>query len=243
MDLLAAISFLSVIRRSLFFKVLYDAANSKVECQTDSCFRYKSFKFCSHTVAVAVHLKIFETYISKVKRSSTKDFVDNVVDISRNPNAGQKKNKSTQKRKGKANKKPEKVMKHVDPCDACGSPVQQPKQLYPPPNGYIVTLLKFFHRNVSTCYSCGAKFYHQGYPDAPGDLIVVSKTKRVFVNPVTHERTQSNEFSNVYFHFNFACIFAHDRCFAPQLIQIEPNVKMCLEEVHVITLCSAGIML
>ena len=87
------------------------------------------------------------------------------------------------------------------------------------------------------------KFYHQGYPDAPGDLIVVSKTKRVFLNPVTHERTQSNEFSAVYFQFNFECIFAHDRCFAPQLIQIELDVKMCLEEVHIITLCSAGIML
>ena len=73
------------------FKVLYNVANSKVECQTDSCFDYKSFKFCSHTVAVAVHLKIFETYISKVKGSSTKYFVDNVVDITRNPNAGQKK--------------------------------------------------------------------------------------------------------------------------------------------------------
>ena len=96
-------------KKKPFFKVLYDVANSKVECQTDSCFRYKSFKFCSHTVAVAVHLKIFETYISKVKRSSTKDFVDNVVDISRNPNAGQKKTKSTQKRKGKANKNPKKL--------------------------------------------------------------------------------------------------------------------------------------
>ena len=213
------------------FKVLYNVANSKVECQTDSCFHYKSFKFCSHTVAVAVHLKIFETYISKVKRSSTKPVepVDNLVDISRNPNAGQKKTKSTQKRKGKANKKPEKVMKHVDPCDVYGSPVQQPKQPNPPPNGYIVTLLKFVHRNVSTCYSCSGKFYHQGYPDAPGDLIVVSKTKRVFVNPVTHERTQSNEFSNVYFHFNFACIFANDHCFAPQLIQIEQKLKCVLK--------------
>ena len=229
MDLLAAIFISNKKKPSNPFKVLYNVANSKVECQTDSCFHYKSFKFCSHTVAVAVHLKIFETYISKVKRSSTKDFVDNVVDISRNPNAGQKKNKSTQKRKGKANKKPEKVMKHVDPCDVYGSPVQQPKQPNPPPNGYIVTLLKFVHRNVSTCYSCSGKFYHQGYPDAPGDLIVVSKTKRVFVNPVTHERTQSNEFSNVYFHFNFACIFANDHCFAPQLIQIEQKLKCVLK--------------
>ena len=111
-------------------------------------------------------------------------------------------------------------MKHVAPCDVYGSLVQPRKQPNPATNGCIVTLLKFVHSNVSTCYSCGGKFYHQGYPDAPGDLIVVSKTKRVFVNPVTHERTQSNEFSNVYFHFNFARIFAHDRCIAPQLIQI-----------------------
>ena len=73
--------------------------------------------------------------------------------------------------------------------------------------------------------------------------MVASKTKRVFVNAVAHERTQSNEISNIYFHINFACIFAHDRCFAPQLIQIEPDVKMCLEEVHVITLYSASLML
>ena len=115
-----------------------------------------------------------------------------------------KQNQIHSKKEGKTNKIPEKVMKHADPCDVYGSPVQQPKQPNLPPNGYIVTLLKFVHRNVSTCYSCGGKFHHQGYPDAPGDLIIVSKTKRVFVNPVTHERTQSNEFSNVYFRFNFA---------------------------------------
>ena len=87
------------------------------------------------------------------------------------------------------NKESEKVMKHVDPCHVYGSPDQQPKQPNPPSNGYIVTLLKFVHGNVSICYSSGGKFYHQGYPDAPGDLVVVSKTKRVFVNLVTHERT------------------------------------------------------
>ena len=45
------------------------------------------------------------------------------VDVSQNLNAGQKKTKSTQKKKGKANKKPEKVVKHVDLCDDYGSPV------------------------------------------------------------------------------------------------------------------------
>ena len=134
-------------------------------------------------------------------------------------------------------------MKYVDPCDVYGRPVQQPKQPNSPPNGYIVTLLKFVHSSVSTSYSFGGKLYHQSYPDVPGDLIIVWITKRVFVNPATHERTQSNEFSNVYFHFNFACIFAHDRCFPPHFIRIKQDVKMRLEEVHVITLSSAGKML
>ena len=152
--------------------------NSKVECQTDSCFRYKSCKFSSHNVAVAVHLKIFQTYISNVKRFPTKDFVVNVVDISRNPSTDQKKNKFTQKRKGKANKKSGRVMKHVDPCNVYGSPFQQPKQPNLRPNSYIVTLLKFVHSNFYTCYSWGGKFYHESYPGPPGDLIVVSKTKQ-----------------------------------------------------------------
>ena len=73
--------------------------------------------------------------------------------------------------------------------------------------------------------------------------MISSKTKRVFINPVTHQKAQPNEFSNVYFHFNFACIFAHDRCFPPHLIQTEQVAEMRLEEVHVIKLRSAGIML
>ena len=80
------------------------------------------------------------TYITNVNRSYTK--VDNVVDVSLNPNGGQK-------RKGKANNKSAKVVKHVDLCDVYGSPLQQPKQPNQPPNGYIVTLLKFVDSNVS----------------------------------------------------------------------------------------------
>ena len=105
-------------------KVLYNVLNNKIECQTDSRFCYKSFKYCSHTVAIAVQLK--RSYMSKVKRYSTNGFADNVVEISRNPNAGQKKAKSTQKMTRKANKKPEKVMKHVDPSSVYVSAVQQP---------------------------------------------------------------------------------------------------------------------
>ena len=56
-----------------------------------------------------------------------------------------RKNQIHSKWKGKANNKPGEVMEHVEPCDVYGSPVQQPKQPNPPPNGYIVTLLKFVH--------------------------------------------------------------------------------------------------
>ena len=72
-------------------------------------------------------------------------------------------------------------MKHVDPCGVYSSPVQQPKEANPPPNGYIVTLLKFVHSNVSTCYNYSGRLCHQGYPDVPGHLILVLKTRYVFV--------------------------------------------------------------
>ena len=38
-------------------RVLYNVANVKVECQTDSCFRYKSFKCFNYNVAVVLHLR------------------------------------------------------------------------------------------------------------------------------------------------------------------------------------------
>ena len=106
MDLLAAISFLLVIRRSLRIFSKSCITLRTVKLNVKQILVSVTFKFRSHTVAVAVYLKIFETYISKVKRSSTKDFVDNVVDISRNPNAGQRKTNPLKKGKGKQTKNP-----------------------------------------------------------------------------------------------------------------------------------------
>ena len=83
--------------------------------------------------------------------------------------------------KGKANNKPEKVRKHVDPFDVYGSPFQQAKQPIPPSNDYTVTLLKFIYSNVFTYYSCGGKFFHQVYSDALRDLILVLKTNCVII--------------------------------------------------------------
>ena len=80
--------------------------------------------------------------------------------------------------------------------------IRWPKQPNPPPNGYIVTLIKFIHTKVSTCFLCGEKFYHQGYPDAPRDLIVM---ETCFYLPCSRERTLSNEFSNDL--LMFICIY------------------------------------
>ena len=149
-------------------KVLYNVANNKIECQTDSCFCYKSFKFCSHTVAIAVHLK--KSYISKVKRSSRNDFVDNwwrLVEILMLP---RKKPNPRKKGRGKQTKNPKKLWNML--IRAAFMVVQFDSLIR---HCYIVTLLKFVHRIVSTCYCCAGKFYHQGYPNAPGDLIVVSE--------------------------------------------------------------------
>ena len=232
--------------------------------------------------------------------------------------AGQKKTKSTQKRKGPANSKKDKVRKVVERHDstsdhlhtssvtdisqeaqlqrnqipaesqqqhqplpqfdqlrqnygyqhtsgqsffppASEEPSQQqqghPEQLFghhqgmqpgfpePPVAGYIVTLLKFCHRNVASCYGCRGRFFEQGYPSPPRDLVVVTKTRRWYKDPHTQQRVQSAVPSNVYFHFSKACINAFDAMFQPQMITAPKEVQPFLlpEHRNILLSCSLNI--
>ena len=64
-------------------------------------------------------------------------------------------------------------------------PVVRVPAIDPLPNSYVLTPLKYCHRNVAKCYGCGGEFYINGYPQEPQDLVIVSKTKRMFVHPQT----------------------------------------------------------
>ena len=100
-----------------------------------------------------------------------------MADISRYPNAGQEKNKSTQKNKSESEQQTHKSYeKNFGPCCVYVSPVHRSKEPNQLPSSFFCTAIL-----------CG-RFYHQGWPDAPRDLIIVPKTKHVFVHPVTHER-------------------------------------------------------
>ena len=135
-------------------------------------------------------------------------------------------------------------MKHVHPSDVQDDPVQQPKQPNLPPNGYIVILLKFVYSNISICQSCGGKFYLNFFKPTltHKEIYIVSKTK-VFSSTLNFRKGR-NQMNLVMFILlsNFVYIFANNRCFTSLLIQIEQNVNMHLQEVHVFTLSSAGIM-
>ena len=79
--------------------------------------------------------------------------------VDKEQNAGKKKTKCTQKRKGPSNIIPNHITAVLDPPS-----VSLPNSLTP-------QYPEFCHKNVSSCYGCGAAL--------PDDLLVVSKTKRV----------------------------------------------------------------
>ena len=84
-----------------------------VTCLSKSCVRYKSFKVCCHTVAIANKLNVLSTLISKLNtKSKTEHALMNSANVSREKNCGKRKTKATQKRKGpSSNNKPQKIAK------------------------------------------------------------------------------------------------------------------------------------
>ena len=72
-----------------------------VTCLSRLCVRYKSFKVCCHTVAIANKVNVLSTLISKLNaKSTTEQVLMNSANVSRDKNCGKKKTKATQKRKG-----------------------------------------------------------------------------------------------------------------------------------------------
>ena len=127
-----------------------------------------------------------------------------MVDFSKTPEAGKKKSRTTQKRKGSLNTKTEQitvllnsgvegsVVNSKDVSSSKDTPAW-PSIPDPLPNTYVLTLLRFCHKHVSTYYGCGASFLPQGYPEVPNDLIIVSKTHRSYMDPVTHKKKRKKD--------------------------------------------------
>ena len=92
--------------------------------------------------------------------------------------------------------------------------IATPKQSYPNPlpNQYVLGILQFCHKQMSFCYGCDCKFYIDGYPEPPSDLVIVSSMRRSYIDS-NHQRVVSPQFSKVYYHFNYSCITVHNQFF------------------------------
>ena len=111
----------------------------------------------------------------------------------------------------------------------------------PPPNSYVIVILKYCHKNVSVCYGCSGRFRENGYPIPPNDMIMVSKTQRHYTDPKTHQKAIMTDSSNVYYHFHQACLTRHNVLFTPQLLMLPPDIKPFLLPEHILYLQSCGI--
>ena len=54
-----------------------------------------------------------------------------------------------------------------------------------------------------------------GTQTSPFSIVVVSKKKRIYIDPTTKERTHSSDFTHVYYHFNYTCMSNHDYFLIP----------------------------
>ena len=72
-------------------------------------------------------------------------------------------------------------------------------------------------------------------------MIVVSKTQRHYMNPKTHQKVISTDFSNVYYHFHQACLSRRNVLFTSQLLMLPPDIKPFLLPEHTLYLQSCGI--
>ena len=93
-------------------QVQCDQKKQSLRCQASTCPRYKSFRLCSHTVAIAFKLNIFAPYISRKRKEENRITHSQMLLISENKMMQVKK---TSKRKRAANNKSEKVIKLIDP--------------------------------------------------------------------------------------------------------------------------------
>ena len=97
------------------YTVVIDRKKVSVIYQSKNCFMYKSFKVCSHSLAISFTLEIFYQFIAKLNRLNSKDIISLIVNVPKRKDAGTKKQKATERRKGPTNAKIPKITAYVQP--------------------------------------------------------------------------------------------------------------------------------
>ena len=243
------------------FHVIVKGNGDNITCQSDLCFRFKTFGICAHVLCVAKLENKVKSLLARCNKKKPK--ISQLSDRGKDKGAGQKKTKSTQRRKGVPNK-PRVPLARIVPKAApivSGTPSTPPVNpdvpsngnspivsgTTPPPptnpdvpsNGYSLFLFQFCHKNVSKCYGCGSSF--DAPMDDPNNLIIVSKTNRSYIDPTTKIKMYSSDLSRVYYHFNFSCLQRQNQMFSINLIKVPEDLKPHLSATHKTVLRSTGI--
>ena len=98
----------------------------------------------------------------------------------------------------------------------------------PAPYTFVLRFLDKCHGSVRRCFGCYGKF-RQGteYPEAPGDLIVVSQMLRSYKKD---NKQQNGKVSPVYFHANSKCISKIDAECPPRSVNVGTEMKENLHQ-------------
>lgn len=234
------------------FRVIYDESVKKpsLKCTNSKCHQFKCYGICAHSLAVATYLGIIKVFVQSCNSKKAK--INLLADFNKEANAGRKKSKSTQRRttttttatSATTTSTPTaaktSVSTNTPPTTGITKNlVNQPSQPDPAPHCYQLTLLKCCHKNVTCCYGCGGRY---GKPEKPDDLIVASKTKRIYVSPKSKELTQSPDFTRVYYHLKQSCLSKYDKFFHVSSILVPDDLTAHPSARHKTLLKSIGIL-
>jgi hypothetical protein len=95
----------------------------------------------------------------------------------------------------------------------------------------MLHLLEYCDPRVSKCFGCGGDMKPNGnVPEVPNNMVIVSRARRRYVQ--NGEYKTSPGLSNVYFHFNIACVKLHNQYFLPAFLVVPQDLKRHLTDIH-----------
>ena len=169
--------------------------NQIFECDMKSCSLYKMFRVCAHTLARSKKKGVFQTFIYKINCRGNSGVVSNIVNSGKKNDAGKKKSKSTQRRRGVANQPTQVIRNVVEPqhvaFEAPSVRVDE-RPAYPQPcqGKYVLALQRYCHPNVKSCYVCSKEIFRSDARNYD-DIVIAGNTQRAIFDVQTQKYTVS----------------------------------------------------
>ncbi|KAK3085112.1 hypothetical protein FSP39_024577 [Pinctada imbricata] len=190
----------------------------------NKCVRWKGYKFCGHTVAVADKERCLTKFVEKFKKQGTTANLSQMSCANLPKNRGKKPQKSTQVRKGRCNIPPSVVTEYQEDSEQ-----HQPCHL------------TFMAGLIKKCYGCQQNFSDkQRHP--PHDLILKRYDHRVYNSPKSKTMRKTKTLQNTYFHLNVDCVRKkHPQFEFSTDVILHEEIKHQLSSQHVQLLESLGL--